>query len=218
MATTHTVTNDFTAGDTAVADEVDQNFTDILTYLDDMDASNIKKTGTYIPVANITGLTKTQMDTTAVTGFVLDEDAMTSNSADAVPTQQSVKAYVDTQDAAGIAGQWHDDGSTVFNTTVTTANTWQDLDLNAKVGANVAMVFLEVKSDGAVYFYVKPKGYGGTVTQHSLRYYSGGLGNMWFDGADYAYTTMATNSSGVIQIAANTTAVTLTIKLVAYVH
>lgn len=91
MATTHTVTNDFTVDTYAVADQVDANFNDILAYLDDFDASNVKKSGTYVPVANITGLTSTQM----AAAFFKDEDAMTSDSATAVASQQSVKAYVD---------------------------------------------------------------------------------------------------------------------------
>ncbi|MHA2135920.1 MAG: hypothetical protein ACW99J_18840, partial [Candidatus Thorarchaeota archaeon] len=36
------------------------------------------------------------------------------------------------------------DGSTVFNTTLQSAAAFEDLDLSAKVGSNVAMVFLEV--------------------------------------------------------------------------
>lgn len=51
--------------------------------------------------------------TTASMSFVVDEDAMTSNSATKIPTQQSVKAYVDTQvgglDHGGLAGLSDDD-------------------------------------------------------------------------------------------------------------
>ncbi len=50
---------------------------------------------------------------TASMSFVVDEDAMTSNSATKIPTQQSVKAYVDTQvgglDHGGLAGLSDDD-------------------------------------------------------------------------------------------------------------
>ena len=42
--------------------------------------------------------------TTAAMGFVVDEDAMTSDSATKVPTQQSVKAYVDGSISGAIAG------------------------------------------------------------------------------------------------------------------
>ena len=42
---------------------------------------------------------------TANMAFVVDEDAMTSNSATKVPTQQSVKAYVDAQVGAAIASE-----------------------------------------------------------------------------------------------------------------
>lgn len=53
-------------------------------------------------------------------GWVLDEDDMSSNDATKVPTQQSVKAYVDTEVAAGVgSGGW----SEVKNTTLSTDET-----------------------------------------------------------------------------------------------
>jgi len=70
--------------------------------------------------------------TTASMSFVVDEDTMTSDSATKVPTQQSVKAYVDTQVAGVIdsapatldtlnelAAALNDDAN--FSTTVTTS-------------------------------------------------------------------------------------------------
>jgi len=106
MATTYTVTSSFAADTTALASEVNQNFTDVLTALNSFDAANL--TGT-ISLARISDLTATQMAST----FFLDEDAMTSNSATAVSSQQAIKAYADTKEktlvtqaTAGIFGSW----------------------------------------------------------------------------------------------------------------
>lgn len=88
---TYTVTNTFSANTTAVASQVNQNFTDILTALNAFDAANLT-TGT-LSVSRIANLTSAQMATT----FFLDEDNMASDSATAVASQQSIKAYVGDQ-------------------------------------------------------------------------------------------------------------------------
>lgn len=51
---------------------------------------------------NITGLQSLTFNTGVLVNAVLDEDDFTSNSATAVPTQQSTKAYVDSQVSSGI--------------------------------------------------------------------------------------------------------------------
>ena len=84
---TYTVTNSFSADTTAVASQVNQNFTDVLTALNSFDAANL--TGT-ISLARISNLTSTQMAST----YFLDEDNMTSNSATAVSSQQAIVAYI----------------------------------------------------------------------------------------------------------------------------
>jgi len=88
---TYTVTNTFSANTTAVASQVNQNFTDVLTALNAFDAANLT-TGT-LSVSRIANLTSVQMATT----FFLDEDDMASDSATAVASQQSIKAYVGDQ-------------------------------------------------------------------------------------------------------------------------
>ena len=84
-----------------------------------------------------TGLTD---GTTTITGFV-DEDAMTSNSATLIPTQQSVKAYVD----AAVAG----DGS--GNIEVDTADV-TTLDLGGGTGWTITQngTTLEFRYNGSV--------------------------------------------------------------------
>lgn len=94
MATTYTVTKSFSSGATAVASEVNQNFTDILTALNSFDITNT--TGT-LALARISSLTSSQMSS----AFFKDEDNMASNSATAVASQQSVKAHVAASSADG---------------------------------------------------------------------------------------------------------------------
>ena len=84
---TYTVTTSFSANTTAIASEVNQNFTDVLTALNALDAANL--TGT-IALARISNLTSSQM----AAAFFKDEDDMASDSATAVASQQSVKAHV----------------------------------------------------------------------------------------------------------------------------
>jgi len=88
MATTYTVTNTLAVDTTAIASEVNQNFTDVLTALNAFDAANLSS-GT-VPLARISGLTTTQF---AATTFY-DEDDMASDSATAMASQQSIKAHV----------------------------------------------------------------------------------------------------------------------------
>ena len=88
MATTYTVTNTFIADTNAIAGEVNQNNTDLLTALNSFDAGNLGS-GT-VPLARISGLTATQL---AAAAFK-DEDDMASDSATAVSSQQAIKAHV----------------------------------------------------------------------------------------------------------------------------
>lgn len=87
---TYTVTTSFAEDTTAVASQVNQDFIDVLTALNSFDASNLDSS-TAVPLTCITGLTSSQ----CAASFFKDEDAMTSNSATAVASQQSIKAYVD---------------------------------------------------------------------------------------------------------------------------
>lgn len=112
-------------------------------------------------------------------------------------------------------------GAGVFNTSMTAANTFQDLDLSGTVGANSTLVFLEITGDtAAVTFCAKPKGYGSTYTKHlhtSGGYDYGGCSLHIQTAGDYAYMTVATDSSGIIQIGSSSASATWTIKLVGYI-
>jgi len=109
-------------------------------------------------------------------------------------------------------------GSTVFNTTLTAAGTWQDLNLCSVIGANVAFVHLQIQASSACYFAVQPKGYGSsTVSNHySDQAEMGGCCFYPTTSSKVAYMTTFTDSSGVIQIGCNSSSVTITIKLIGY--
>lgn len=85
------MTNTFTADTTAVASEVNQNFTDVLTALNAFDAGNLSS-GT-IPLARISGLTVTQL---AAATIVLEAEGIANNDNDTTwPTCAAVKDYAD---------------------------------------------------------------------------------------------------------------------------
>ena len=84
--------------DFSVASQTDENFTTAdHSKLDGIEASADVTDATNVAGA---GAVMESDTTTASMSFVVDEDNMSSDSATKVPTQQSVKAYVDTEVAA----------------------------------------------------------------------------------------------------------------------
>jgi len=154
-------------------------------------------------------------------GGFLDEDAMGTDSATAVASQQSIKAYVDTQDAAVIAGAGFVKASTdiVFNTTMTVASTFQALDLSGTVGSNTALVFLEVTANAAGNYVTKPTGRGGAFGIHynaNHRDY-GGTNIVFEANGDIGYVTVLTDSSGSIDHGYTLNSTTITITVLGYI-
>ncbi len=86
---TYTVTNSFSADTTAIASQVNQNFTDVLTALNSFDAANL--TGT-IAVARISDLTTSQF----ATNVVDTDDTLAADSDTRLVSQSAVKSYIDT--------------------------------------------------------------------------------------------------------------------------
>jgi hypothetical protein len=203
MATTYTVDNTFTAGTTAVASEVNANFTNLLNALNlNLDASNLS-TGT-IALARISGLTTSQF----AANVIDTDDALSADSDTRIASQSATKSYVDGKT------WWTYDGSTVFNTSLTAANTWQSLDLSAYVGSNRALCYAKVTAGGALDGW----GFGldetGAWTPHTAY---AGANNVAFAGAsDSAYVTFVTNSNGTITHAATNNATSVTIQLLGY--
>ena len=89
---TATVTYDFVNDTIIESGEVDQNFTDILTFLN---ASVVHVDGSKAMTGLLTLHTSGVAFTTTTVTDVLDEDTMVSNSATKLATQQSIKAYAD---------------------------------------------------------------------------------------------------------------------------
>jgi hypothetical protein len=119
--------------------------------------------------------------------------------------------------AAGSA--YRADGSTVFNTSMAAADTFEDLDLSSYVGANEALVFLEIV--GSTDTWVgRPKGYGsGTFANHVPANDSGfGVCSVNFGTTlTYGYIICGTDSSGIMQHGSNSDSRTFTIKLIGYI-
>ncbi len=215
MATTYSITTTFTADESAVASEVNQNFTDVLTALNAYDASNLSS-GT-VPLARISGLTTTQI---AAATIVLEAEGIGSNDNDTTwPTSAAVKDAYDTAISTAVTGTgfWKTSGATVFNTTMTSAETFQDLDLSGTIGSNAGLCFLEVTANAGDIVIIRPKGYGGAWAAHHF-VGSNGVGYVDFSsGSEFVYMMVTADSSGVIQIAASTNSTTITIKLTGYV-
>lgn len=118
---------------------------------------------------------------------------------------------------------WNLSGATVFNAQMAAANTFQDLDLSAKVGSNAALVFLEIANttNNDCTYAAKPKGTGSTFSKHKSntgRPLSCGFAYFENDAPpEYAYITCVTDSNGVIQHGSSATANTFTIKLIGYI-
>ena len=124
---------------------------------------------------------------------VLDEDDMTSSSATALATQQSIKAYSDTT-AQSVAMKYS--GATG---TISVSNSYADLDLSSVVGSNRAMVMIEFIGTGtAASTFFRTKG-------SSVDAYSAGSNSGWGStglvlGTGYGGTiSIITDANGVIQ-------------------
>jgi hypothetical protein len=108
-------------------------------------------------------------------------------------------------------------GATVFNTTLTAASTFQDLDVSGTVGSNTALCYLEITatSGTAHQFLFRPKGYGGAgFSNHNDTY---GTCRTDLASGKFGYILCSTNSSGVLQIATTNNTITYTIKLILWV-
>jgi hypothetical protein len=117
-------------------------------------------------------------------------------------------------------------GTVVFSTHMTAGNTWQDLNLSAVVGANAALVLLEVSTSTIGVFTCKPKGYGGLTGVHTGYTGTGrplygecGTGAAvagFVNGGAFSYVMGITDSSGVIQIAYPDNTTTVTLKVIGF--
>jgi hypothetical protein len=113
-------------------------------------------------------------------------------------------------------------GTQVFSGTVGSASTFEDLDLSAVVGANAALVYLQVFCGSAnVSVTVKPKGYGAAAGYHINNDASangaGASVAAFIEADNYRYLMCWTDASGVIQLAASSSSATLSVRVIGYV-
>ena len=140
---------------------------------------------------------------------VLDEDDMTSNSATALATQQSIKAYVDEyalkEPTSGKTGTFD----------VTTS--WTDLDLSAAVGANKAMVVMEVY-DGSTTKNINFRTNGSVVERFTTDSVNGaGAAGLIVSTSNIGgVITIITDASGIIEHKGNNIVTDVNYNILAY--
>ncbi len=146
------------------------------------------------------------------------DNRLGTSTANATDTARQIadKGYVDDSE---IAWAGSNTPAVVFNTTVTSTNTWQDLNLSGTIGSKHALCFFEVKCSGGGIFRIKQKGLGSTtVTDHDVEFNSGCANINFFQNNKFGYVTMSTNSSGIVEIAHNSNSETLTIRLLGFIR
>ena len=112
-------------------------------------------------------------------------------------------------------------GATVFNTTMASPASPQDLDLSAYVGSNMAIIWLEVYFTGTNgdFYNAKTKGFGTTTfADHTSAACQHGGCTVESDGTlCHSQMCLPTDSSGVIQHWFTDATTTITVKLIAYI-
>lgn len=159
--------------------------------------------GTVLSASTSLAITGTGDDSVVVTG-IKDEDAMGSNSATHLSTQQSIKAYVDTK--VGAITSWNVNTDSVYSDAG--VETYTDLDLSAKVGSNSALVILKVATNHA----------GGHTLAFRRNGDSSTFATVSITDAISSYVTVPTDSSGIIEwIRTSGANGTITINLEGYI-
>jgi hypothetical protein len=161
-------------------------------------------------VANMKVLGNTSGSATAPQEVsILDEDDMSSDSSTALATQQSIKAYVDEyalkEPTSGKTG------------TFDASSSWADLNLSTAVGANKAMVTMEV--------------YGGSTGRNLLFRTNGSLIEPFNSGTNAGWgasgvvpassnrggvITIVTDASGIVEYKANDSSTGINYNILAY--
>ena len=164
--------------------------------------AKIEDVADYKVLGNVSGATAAPAEVS-----ILDEDDMTSDSATALATQQSIKAYVDEY-----AMKYS--GSTGTKSVTTSFADW---DLSSVVGANRAMVIIEVwDASTAISIMLKTKG-SSVGTYLGSSYGGWGASGMILGTSNQGGTLVViTDASGVIECKANSSASGINYKIQAY--
>jgi hypothetical protein len=110
-------------------------------------------------------------------------------------------------------------GATVFNSTMTASATFQDLDLSATVGSNIARCLFEVRVAGTYVYVMRAKGYGSvTFAQHYGGSYAAPTCFYSSSNPGYAYIYMDTDSNGIVEHGSSSNVPTITVKLINYIR
>jgi hypothetical protein len=148
---------------------------------------------------------------------ILDEDNMSSNSNTGIPTQQSVKSYVDsTSDTVAKSYAMKYSGTVVRTGTI--PSTWTDLDLSGVIGTNRAFVYLRFDNPtGAAFCTACVRENGTTKDVYSYNLEAGTLSGNANADMQFELATV-TDESGVIEIRAPSYcgATNTTIKVILY--
>ena len=172
--------------DTLEATHLNSEFDYLVAQLNDFDASNCKKSGTSIPLANITGLTSTQM----AAAFFLTEEDMASNSATAVSSQRAIKAHQDA--VVGSSYRLVDVNGTPTKVYTKYLTGTLDADTETIIAHGVTSGLTKILSLSGAF---------GTGTNFEVQDYSQGAfsGPQWFllfDGANVIVTGVGANVQG----------------------
>ena len=140
---------------------------------------------------------------------ILDEDNMASDSATALVTQQSIKAYVDSYFLIY-------NNTTIFTGAIPT--TFTDLDLSSVVGSNRVIAYLLVSPDvTSSRLMFKEKGISGNIGIDPTGSPTSAAGMDTAGGAANGYIVIPTDNSGIIQWKGNVAGPGgTTVKIVAY--
>ena len=144
--------------------------------------------------------------------------------ADMLVSSAAIKAVTDTKRNYVIANGAT--GTTVFNSTLSVASTFEDLDIGATITdlASGGLAFLEVSTADAqapndVYI-VKPKGFGvATFNSHykTSTILAAGMVPMNFDNPSYYYTMATVDANGLVSHGCTGNDVTIVVKVVGYI-
>jgi hypothetical protein len=167
--------------------------------------AKIEDVADYKVLGNVSGATAAPAEVS-----ILDEDDMASDSATALATQQSIKAYVDSL----LQYQMKYSGSTGTKSVTTSFADW---DLSSVVGVNRAMVIIEMWDvSTAISIMLKTKG-SSVETYLGSSYGGWGASGMILGTSNQGGTLVViTDASGVIECKGNSSASGINYKIQAY--